>query len=387
MTPNARISAAAEILDRILAGEASEKALTSWARRSRFAGSGDRAAIRDLVFGALRQKRSAAWCGGAESGRGLMAGLLRKQDDDPKTYFSGDRFGLAPLTGEETERFGDLSQAPLAVRLDCPDWLLSEFEGSLGQDTPDVLVAMQKRAPVILRVNAARASRDAVADVLKAEGIETVPLPLSETALQVTENPRRVQGSKAYQEGLVELQDVASQAAVDVLARQTEGRVLDYCAGGGGKSLALAAAGFEVTAHDKNPARMKDLPNRAARAGCRISVVEQAEGRFDCVLCDAPCSGSGAWRRQVDAKWRLTSEMLATFVQTQAEILQSAQEFVRPGGVLAYMTCSLFQRENKDQIDRFLSDHDGWKNVEERQFSPLDGGDGFFVSVLRSDPN
>lgn len=385
MTPAARIAAAIEILDDVLAGASAEKCLTGWARRSRFAGSKDRAAIRDLVFDALRRRRSLAWTGGGETGRGLMIGRLRAAGEATEDMFTGDGHAPGALTGEEAAAGASIEGAPDAVRWDCPDWLLPEMQAALGDRAGDVLTLMQARAPVFLRVNLGKISVERAIAHLADDSIGVETCPLSATALQVTENPRRVQASRAYLEGEVELQDAASQAVVDLVLPYAEGtRVFDYCAGGGGKALHLAAGGAgDVTAWDADQGRMRDLPVRAERAGAQITIAETPRGTFDCVLTDVPCSGSGAWRRQPEAKWRLTADRLRELNGIQDSILRKAMDHVAPGGVLAYATCSLLRSENDDRVDAFLSDVGGWSELSRRQFTPLDGGDGFFVSILK----
>ncbi len=385
MTPDARIAAAIDILDAWLSGRNVEQTLTSWARRNRFAGSGDRAAIRDLVYDALRCKRSFAWSGGAETGRGLMLGRAHATGDDLDRLFTGQGYGPAALSvAERVKRVS--SEAPDAVRLDCPDWLWPEMERSLGACVEQVLSQMQSRAPVFLRANLAKGTRDEAIAALATEDIDGRSHPLSKTAIEVVANPRRVRSSKPYVSGRVEIQDAASQAVIDVFEEHCpSGEVLDYCAGGGGKSLALAAFGtYAVTAHDADPNRMKDLPDRANRAGAKIAVTLTQKRMFDAVLCDAPCSGSGAWRRQPEAKWTLTDERLRELNKTQDDILNEAAQKTKPGGLLAYATCSLLERENADRIESFLDKNAGWTQKFQKKFTPLDGGDGFFIAGLTS---
>jgi 16S rRNA (cytosine967-C5)-methyltransferase len=249
------------------------------------------------------------------------------------------------------------------------------------------MALLRSRAPVFLRTNSARVTREDAAEALALEGIATAPHPLSPTALEVTRNARRVKSSRAFQDGLVELQDAASQAVADaLLPLSTHARVLDYCAGGGGKALALAAAGAQVTAHDADPRRMSDIPERARRAGVRIDVVPTGEPGlrvFDAVLVDAPCSGSGAWRRQPEAKWRLDAARLAELGALQAAVLRKAARHVRPGGRLAYATCSLLEEENGDVVSRFLADTPDFVLETERRLTPLDGGDGFYIARMK----
>ena len=380
MTPAARVQAAAEILDRIAAGTPAEQALLGWSRGARFAGSKDRAAVRDHVFDVLRRWRSTAALGGGETGRARMLGLLRQQEIDPDTLFTGARHAPEELDADERSA----GEAPDgAVALGLPDWLSPLFESSLGSEAAVAAEALRHRAPVFLRVNILRTSRDAAQAALGEEDIVTRPYPLADTALEVLEGARRVARSRAFSEGLVELQDAASQAVVEALPLGPGMRVLDYCAGGGGKALAMAArlAG-PVDAHDANTARMSDLPARAARAGAKIRREDKPRGPYDLVLCDVPCTGSGSWRRAPEGKWRLTPEGLDRLRATQAEILREVAPLVSPGGTLAYATCSVLAPENGEQVDAFLSEHVGWSETLRRQFLPRDGGDGFFLSCL-----
>ena len=385
MTPEARIAAAIDILDTIRRGDAAERVLTTWARGNRFAGSGDRAAIRDLVFDATRRRRSLAWLGGGETGRALMLGRLRADGNDPSVVFTGEGYAPAPLDDRERGAGQPLDTAPDPVRYDCPDWLWPRLVDSLGDAVRSTLTILQSRAPVFLRANLARTTRDKALDLLAAENITARSHPLAETALEVTDGARKIQNAQPYRSGLVELQDAASQAVVARLTRHIQGAdVLDYCAGGGGKALAIAALGAaSVTAHDSDPARMKDLPARAARAGASIAIDATPTGTFDLVLCDAPCSGSGAWRRQPEAKWRLTPERLTSLNATQDGILDAATTRVCSGGILAYATCSILAEENRDRADAFLTRHHGWTEIDRLTLSPLDGGDGFFLAVFR----
>ncbi|MBN2905250.1 MAG: RsmB/NOP family class I SAM-dependent RNA methyltransferase [Rhodobacteraceae bacterium] len=388
MTPAARIAAAIGILDACLAGAAAEKLLTTWARQNRYAGSGDRAAIRDHVYDALRCRRSYAALGGAQTGRGLMLGLLRATDQPVEPLFTGDGYGPAPLNAEERAPWPTLDALPPEVACDCPAALADVLRDSLGAQFVPVMGALRHRAPVFLRVNTQRISRDAAAEALAEAGIATRPSPLSPTALQVTENPRRVQQSRPYLDGLVEMQDAASQAVADMMPVAPGARVLDYCAGGGGKTLALAGrVQARFHAHDADAGRMRDLPARAGRAGVAVRLLEgdalAGAGPFDLVLCDVPCSGSGAWRRSPEAKWRTTPDDLARLCAIQAAILTRAAALVAEDGALGYATCSLIEAENGAQIQAFLAQTPGWVLEAERRLSPLEGGDGFYAAVLR----
>jgi 16S rRNA (cytosine967-C5)-methyltransferase len=385
MTPAARAAAAIAVLDRWLAGTPAEQALTNWGRASRYAGSGDRAAVRDLVFQAIRCRRSLAHRGGADTGRGLILGLLRQSQEDPATVFTGQGHAPAPLSAAEA---ADPGPATGLAALDCPDWLAPALRASLGDLFVPVMAALQRRAPVFLRVNTARSTRAEATAALAPDGIEVEPHPLAATALLVTRGARRVQASRAYAEGLVDLQDAASQAVALAVPLAPGDRVLDLCAGGGGKALALAARGARVTASDADPARMRDLPARAARAGAIIDIAspDRLRGLFDVVLADAPCSGSGAWRRSPEGKWALTPGRLDSLRALQRDVLDAAAARLRPGGTLAYATCSLLDQENAEQADACLARHPDLRDAGRLTLTPCDGGDGFFLALLRREP-
>jgi 16S rRNA (cytosine967-C5)-methyltransferase len=386
MTPGARVQAAIEILDEILAGQAVEKTLTNWARRSRFAGSKDRAAVRDHVYQALRCRRSYAVLGGSETGRGLMLGACKDQGLDPAAFFHGEGHAPPPLSAAEQSIAPEFHSD--AERHDIPEWLWPVFSRSLGTEAIAAATALRSRAAVYLRVNLLKGDRDNAIKRLTREGIATEPHPASPTALTVTEGARRIKNAESYLQGFVELQDAASQAVVDKLPVQNAPRILDYCSGGGGKALAIAAqTQAEVYAYDADPRRMRDIPERAMRAGADIRCLTSEElvtqAPFDLVLCDAPCSGSGSWRRDPEGKWRLTQDTLDDTVALQARILDEAAQRVAPGGVLAFATCSMLDVENSLQTQRFQERHTGWAHLSETAWHVHSGTDGFYVSVFR----
>ena len=382
MTPGARVAAAIEILDMIEDGQAVEKSLTAWARRSRFAGSKDRAAVRDYVFAIVRNWRSDAIRGGNGTGRARIIGRLREMDADIDELFNGVGHAPEPLTDEEKER----GHAPTeqADVWNMPEWMLPEFEASLGETAAHVATLLQTRAPITVRVNLSKCNVSQAAADLAEIGIETQTNPVCETALTITNGERKLRNSPAYLEGWVELQDASSQAIVADLPLAEH--VLDYCAGGGGKALALAAQGRQVIAHDINFDRMNDLPARAERAGASIKLLATdmvaAEGPFDLVLIDAPCSGSGAWRRSPEAKWALTEERLVELSKLQDQILDETIQFVSQAGTLVFATCSIFRRENEDRIAAFLLRHSDWHCHTETRLGVSEMADGFFAAHL-----
>ncbi len=389
VTPPARLAAAIEVLDAILRGDGPpERVLAEWGRAHRFAGSKDRAAIADRVYDGLRRRRSlawrAGWAEGREDARAVLIGAVAAEGGDPAALFDGSRHGPAPLTGAERAALAAAPPPPPdAVRLDLPDWLAPLMRDSLGADFEPAALALRERAPVDLRVNLLRGDRAAARAVLAAEGIDTAPGPHADTCLRAAPGAR-VAASEAYRSGLVELQDAASQAVADFAAARPGETVLDFCAGAGGKALALAAAmggAGRVLAHDAAPGRMRDLPARAARAGARIETAPTAglaalAGGCDLVFVDAPCSGSGAWRRDPAAKWRLDAARLGALGALQAGILAQAARCVRPGGRLAFATCSVLAVENAQAPP-------GRRPEEARRLrlTPADGADGFFCAV------
>ncbi len=380
MTPAARLAAAIEVLDAVLDGASPEAALTGWGRAHRFAGSGDRAALRDLVFDALRCRRSHAALGGGLTGRGLVLGGVRASGADPDALFTGVGHAPAGLTEACAPRDPTVLEA-----LDCPDWLAEPLLAALGVDFAPVMQALRHRAPVFLRVNRARGTVAQAVAMLAGDGIGAAPHPLASFALEVTEGARKIQTSDAYLTGFVELQDGASQAVIAALPLRDGQRVLDYCAGGGGKTLAMAAqADLHLWAHDAAPGRMRDLVVRANRAGVQVILTDNPEktAPYDAILMDVPCSGSGSWRRDPQGKWALTAARLADLQAIQSGILDRCAALAGTGGWLAYVTCSLLRAENEDQVAGFLARHKGWSCTHQQRFTPLHGGDGFFLAIL-----
>ncbi len=389
MTPAARLAAAIEILDDIVAGDPAERALTRWARRSRFAGSKDRAAVRDVVFDVLRRRRSALWASGAvaETGRALVIGALALTTPEALAQFGEGPHGPEPVAPAERNALRGLEDAPQAVQLDVPNFMYDLLIAQ-GIDLAEV-AALRARAPVDLRVNSLRGNVERAQKALLADGIDTMPVAGVPGALRVLRNPRKVAGSAAYAKGLVELQDAASQLVALALDPSAGDKVLDLCAGGGGKTLALAAAmgGGPVFAHDINPGRMRDLPVRAARAGADVQVIlpqdlDDMSAQFDRVLVDAPCSGTGAFRRNPDQKWRLTPETLRDLQVTQAAVLDRAVRLTKAGGSLVYATCSILCTENEHQVAAALSRWPNTRKEDEHRLAPGGVGDGFYICKI-----
>ena len=387
MIPAARIQAAIEILGRVLQGAPAERELTAWARGARYAGSKDRAAVRDHVFDALRRLRSAAWAGGcgdvapeAMDPARVMAGLVAGQGGDPAALFTGEGHAPSPVALP-----ADPGPAPEAVAADLPDWIWHRFVDDHGPAAAGIADALRSRGPVTVRANLQRGGRDALARRLDASGIAALPNPVAPTALTLTGGPRGLTGLQAFLDGGFEMQDAGSQALVARLPDVAGRRILDLCAGGGGKALALAARGAgAVAAHDADPRRMRDLPARARRAGAAIAVTTEPERDppYDAVVADVPCSGSGSWRRAPEAKWRLTPERLSELCALQDAILDRAVRLVRPGGWIGYMTCSVLSCENAPRAEAAAARH-GLTVMDGLSILPGPDTDGFHLTVLR----
>jgi 16S rRNA (cytosine967-C5)-methyltransferase len=426
MTPGARIAAAIEILvDIETHHRPAADALKDWGLAHRFAGSKDRAALASLTFDALRCRASAAWIMGADTPRAILLGSLREMRgltiDAIAALCSGEGHAPAPLSDDERTRLATatLDGAPDNVRGNYPDWLAPAFAAAFGTQAAEEGRALAARAPLDLRVNALKAARAKAQTALAHLGAQ--PTPLSPLGLRVplAEDGRSASlaGEPAYVKGLVEIQDEGSQLAALLCAVQPGEQVLDLCAGGGGKTLALAAAmdnRGQVYATDRETRRLAPLHARLERAATRNvqirtprrgqDVLADLEARCDLVLVDAPCTGTGTWRRNPDAKWRIRPGALEQRIKEQDEVLDTAVSYVKPGGRLVYVTCSLLREENEDRIAAFLQRHEDFGPIGAEDFiaaadlpglapfardnairlSPLTSGtDGFFIAGLR----
>jgi len=344
--------------------------------------------VRDHVFNALRNLRSFAYLGGTTwpdtTGRAVMIGAMRSEEAEIDTLFNG--VGHAPAALSETEAVLRPS-LPEAEAWNMPDWLVDVLRDSLGADAWATAQALCARAPISIRVNLRKTSRGDVQAGLAAAGIDTRVNPLSDAALTALTNTRQLAQNPAYFDGMFDFQDASSQAVVRHLEVTPDAKVLDFCAGGGGKSLALAMTSTHpVHAYDIDPRRMRDIPERAERAQAQVRVIEtesDLRDDYDLVLVDAPCSGSGSWRRAPDAKWRFSPERLAELRQIQLEVLNKAARFVAPGGVLAYATCSVLACENDGCIAAFLDANPQWSELSRHQWPVSDDGDGFYLTQLK----
>jgi 16S rRNA (cytosine967-C5)-methyltransferase len=430
MTPAARLSAAIEVIEtietaRIPAGQA----LKEWGTAHRFAGSGDRAAIAGLVWDVLRRRASSAYLMDDDSARGRALGMLKLERglDVAKiaALCDGGRFAPAPLSEAERRALGErtLGGAPSSVAGDYPEWLDPYLEQAFGADRVAEATAMASRAPLDLRVNSLKAKREKVEAALSHLGAKPTPFSLLGLRIELSADARNpgIQAEEAFIKGSVEVQDEGSQIAALFAAAKPGEQVIDLCAGAGGKTLALAAmmqGKGRLIATDRDKRQLAPIHERLSRAGVHNAEVRTPKGEADpladikasadLVMIDAPCTGTGTWRRNPDAKWRMRPGALDIRLKDQAEVLDRAVSLVKPGGRIAYITCSVLPAENSDQIRSFLARHGEftlappaqtvtvlWDKAEHFAAAALEspegwlmtprrtGTDGFFVSILR----
>jgi 16S rRNA (cytosine967-C5)-methyltransferase len=379
MRTGARIKAAIEVLDEVLhRHRPAANALADWGKSHRFAGSGDRAAIGNLLYDALRRKRSLAAQMESDSPRAVvLAAAPRALGLDPAAVAAsadGSPHAIEAPTEAELEGLSRqlAADAPASVRGDFPDWLEASFERAFGAAAADEGAALASRAPVDLRVNALKADRDKVLRALARFSPIATPYSPIGVRLPAPEGAGRqpnVEAEPGHGKGWYEVQDEGSQLAALMAGATPRKQVLDLCAGAGGKTLAFAAMmrnTGQVYAYDDDPQRLRPIFERLKRAGVRnVQVLAAGDEaalrdlgpRFDAVCIDAPCTGTGAWRRRPDAKWRLRPANLAQRLDEQRALLELAAPLVRPGGRLAYVTCSVLPEENGDQLARFAAGH------------------------------
>lgn len=447
MTPGGRLSAAIDILEILVTPDAApaDKVLADWARANRYAGSKDRQAIATMVYGVLRRRGQIDWW--LERTRGIDAGHSPTARDrvlvwvqlgegwrltDLEKACDGTRFAPEPLRMREkrvaieltSQRGFDLGCQPVAARVNAPEWLAARFADIYGERADAEASAYLEEAPVDLRVNTLKADRAAAKAALAEEGVVAVETPLSPVGLRLA-GRAPLSGTRAFKQGLVEPQDEGSQLAALLTDARPGQRVVDFCAGAGGKSLALAARmnnTGRLVACDTSENRLKRAAQRLKRAGVfiverrpltseRDKWVKRAAGAkgslHDRVLIDAPCTGTGTWRRNPDQKWKTTEADLARLTEIQGQILDSAARLVAPGGRLVYVTCSWLVEENEARVAAFLAERPDFfaypiADVWAETIASRDGGacpapaeatslrlspgaqgvDGFFVAVM-----
>ncbi len=425
MTPAARIAAAIELLAAVedAPNRPADGVANDFFRSRRFIGSGDRRAVSDRVWAVLRARRRLGWWIGEAipTPRLLVAASLLLEGwtlSGVRGAYSGGQFAAAGLERPENnvlERIAghslDHPSMPEAVRLEVPDWLLPRLLARFGASLPAEMAALAKPAPLDLRVNTLKGDRSQAQAALAAEGWQAHPTALSPWGLRI-DGRRPITTGPAFMSGLVEIQDEGSQLVAAMVGAAPGMRVADWCAGAGGKTLALAAAmenRGQVVACDVSAPRLDGAVRRLRRAGAHNverhlletgdKWLKRRAGSFDRVLVDAPCTGTGTWRRNPDARLRLQERDLTELVPKQASILETAQSLVRKGGRLVYATCSLLEEENEAQVSGFLVRHPDFAVVPLWRAWTLDspvpnggdflsltparhGTDGFFAAVL-----
>lgn len=436
MTPSARCQAAIELLDIIDSSEiAADRIFNRYFRARRYAGGGDRRAVRVLVYKILRERSQIDWwCErlGLESitrHRIIVALALRNSpwpDITPYEAFHDDKFGPATLSIDEknaakrgSDKALDSDDQSVAVKCNIPNWAEDMFCPEVNYRFETEINCLVAEAQTDLRTNALRSTREAVLMCLKEEGIEGRPTPYAPHGIRLdVRHP--LTSLKAFRDGYFELQGEASQLAVELLSLDADQTVLDLCAGSGGKSLAAAACmenRGRLILSDISSAKLCRARKRLKRAGVTIAEFQTIDSRIgprslavnssvDVVIIDAPCSGSGVWRRNPESKWRLSPDILKRHVDRQRDLLRFAATAVRPGGMIAYMTCSVLSVENRDRIDEFLGESGAefrlrplsgeWRRVTgqtlkretiDLQLTPgTYGTDGFYVAVLERMP-
>ena len=427
MRPGARITAAIEVLDEVLLKHRpASEALSDWGKAHRVAGSGDRSAIGSLVYDALRRRSSIAWAFETDASRALAIGAAAQAfgiaPDAAAALCDGSQHAPAPLTEAEQRAITrPLDDAPPHIQADVPEWLWPTFSATFGEIAIAEGKALTGRAPTDLRVNTIKSSRERVVKALTSFGVvETRYAPLG-LRIPAPIGPGRtpnLQAEAAFQAGWFEVQDEGSQIAAAMTGAGPRMQILDICAGAGGKSLAMSAAQNstgQIYAYDNDRLRLKPIFDRMKRAGARNIQVLRARDRdalealgprFDVVLVDAPCTGTGVWRRRPEAKWKLKAPSIANRLRDQQEVLTMAAPMVKPGGTLVYVTCSILPEENGGQVADFIKTHQDfviepasevWRRtltgepprsadgrIDSLLLTPHQHQtDGFFVAVLR----
>jgi 16S rRNA (cytosine967-C5)-methyltransferase len=417
LRPAARIQAAIEILESLNASRfPADRFVRDFFRTRRYAGSKDRAAVTERVYDVFRHRASFAWRMGSDTPRALVLASLSHEGlgvDDISALFSGEGHDPAILTDDERAALiaPPTGEAPAYIRGEYPKFLEDEVKRAFGEFAAAEMAAMQARAPVDLRVNTLKATRDDVVAALNSEGFDAQSTRHSPLAIRLesAKGLAALQQSKLFTDGAFEFQDEAAQIAVLLAAAKPGMKVLDLAAGAGGKSLALAAAmnnTGEITAHDIDEGRLRQIAPRAARAG--VSIIQTHAGNkppgrpYDLVFLDAPCSGSGTWRRSPENKWRLTQDRLAELNALQDMLLDQAAARAPGKARIVYATCSFLTSENEDRVLAFLTRHPAFAVQAAAQIwresvgtepppgvdeffnaTPLSTGtDGFFAAVL-----
>ena len=372
-----RTQAAIEILSDIKKRQRpTSEALKDWGLAHRFAGSGDRAAIGNLVYDVLRKRSSAAFIMDSDKPRKLVFATLMRDwgltRENIEQEFLDDKFAPDALTDEEFQHYqsADLETAPLHIQADLPEWVTPSFEANFAEEWVIEAQALCQRPPLDLRVNTLKSNRDKITKALQRQQARPTKIATAGLRIAPIKGAKRlpnVTAEAGYQKGWFEIQDEGSQIVAELVGVQAGDQILDFCAGAGGKTLALSALmenKGQIHAYDVSKNRLKPIYQRIMRAGNRnvqvhdsLEALEPLVDKMDKVVIDAPCTGSGTWRRHPDAKWRFDKANLETRLTEQEEVLSQASIYVKAGGYLIYITCSVLPEENENQIYSFCEDN------------------------------
>jgi len=407
--PAARLRTIAELLPQAVAARApADRIMQQWGRQNRYAGSKDRRDISDRLFAILRHYGNLTGRLGTDNPQlvAMLAShvLADMPLDEIIQLADGSQYALPPISTADVKTLTHAATAKpdgRAAKLSVPQWLMEDVEAQLGSETDAVMQAMLTRAPTDVRVNFLKADMQTAQAALQDDEIDTRPHEKINGALRLTGSAQITTGA-AFQNGYIELQDAGAQAVAQICAARPFETVMDFCCGAGGKALALAAQmenKGRLLVHDAIETRMRPLPDRAIRAGVEIietvptAQLRDFEAQCDLVIADVPCSGAGRWRRAPETKWRLTAADLTELHRLQAEIIHQAAALVRPGGRLAYITCSLLASENNRQIDKFLQENQCFEPIEtdgpvgqeaRHMLHPVNADtDGLFIAVMQ----
>ena len=398
MRQDAQANAAISILDDFLDGKNLNSILFNWTKNNRYAGSSDRESIRNIVFDILRVKKTFTFVLEKEkqpiNGRALVFLHSVFYALNLNDIFTGQKYGPEKLSIFEKE-FLKISKENIkecfGVVDNIPDFLTAEFKRSLGRKFKNAMRLLEKRAPISIRVNPLKSDISSILECLSLEGIEGKKSKIVRYGIDIIGNPRRLTQIQAFKDGCFEVQDLHSQKIIEDLPLDEHTKVLDYCAGAGGKILSIACSlkgNGKFYIHDIDEKKLKEADLRAERAGVKFKrlEVEKLQNHrcsFDYIVTDVPCSGSGAWRRNPQQKWRITPESMNEILTRQTVILDEVKDLLKKNGCIFYITCSLLKIENEELIENFLMDNKHFRLLNKKNITIDDSGDGFFCAVLQ----
>ena len=398
MRKDSQANAAISILDDFLDGKNLNSILFNWTKNNRYAGSSDRESIRNIVFDILRVKKTFTSVLEKEkqpiNGRALVFLHSVFYALNLNEIFTGREYGPEKLTIFEKE-FSKISKENIngcfGITDNIPGFLTAEFKRSLGRKFKNAMRLLEKRAPISIRVNPLKSDISSILECLSLEGIEGKKSKIVRYGIDIIGNPRRLTQIQAFKDGCFEVQDLHSQKIIEDLPLDEHTKVLDYCAGAGGKILSIACSlkgNGKFYIHDIDERKLKEADLRAKRAGVKFKRLEVEKLQnyrcsFDYIVADVPCSGSGAWRRNPQQKWRITPESLNEILTRQTVILDEVKDLLKKNGYIFYITCSLLKIENEELIENFLTNNKHFRLLNKKNITIDDSGDGFFCAVLQ----